>query len=262
MLYYPQLPTGAIAQYPISRNNIRRTVANTLADGTQITMADPGAAAVSWTLTYAHLTTSELNALTQLFAAAQGRWQTFTFLDPTDNLLNWSEDLSQADWRADPLLTISSGFPDAVGGTSGWRLVNTAQGNQQMVQTLAIPPSYQYCFSLYVRSDAPCPFSAAVNGALLGASATTSWTRLVFPVRSGAGSGNVAVGVSLPAGGSLYVFGLQLEAQGGAGGYKVTESTAGVYAHSRFDQDVLTTTAAGVGQFSATVKIAAGNVAG
>ena len=98
MLYYPQLTTGSIAQYPITRRNIRRTVVNALADGTQITMGDSGAAAVNWTLRYSHLTAIELNALQQLFASTYGRWQTFTFLDPTDNLLNWSEDLSQADW--------------------------------------------------------------------------------------------------------------------------------------------------------------------
>jgi hypothetical protein len=261
MLYYPQLSSGSIAQYAIGRNNVRRTLINSLPDGTQIAMADSGASAVNWTLTYSYLTTAELSALQQLFAATLGRWQIFTFLDPTDNLLNWSEDLSQAVWQSDPLLTLTGGFADPMAGTSAWQVINTAHANQQIVQSLPIPASYQYCLSFYVRADVPCSFSVTANSTLLAATASTTWTRLVFPLASNSGTGTVVVGASLPPGCSLYLFGMQLEAQQGAGGYKTTEDIAGVYTHSRFDQDVLTTTATDVNQFGATVKIFS-NVAG
>lgn len=261
MLYYPQLPAGSIAQYPITRNNIRRTVVNSSADGTQITMADPSGAAVNWSLSYSHLTSVELNLLQQLFASAYGRWQTFTFLDPTDNLLNWSEDLSQAEWQPGPLLTLSGGIADPLGGTSGWQAINTAQANQTILQTLAIPSAYQYCLSAYVQAAVPSSFSLVANSLQQQAIASPAWTRVVFPFQSSAETESLAVGVSLPPGGSLCLFGVQLEAQAGAGGYKKTRDIAGVYPNSRFDQDLLTTTATGPDQFSTTLKIVS-NVAG
>jgi hypothetical protein len=261
MLYYPQLPTGSIAQYPITRNNIRRTVINSLPDGTQISMADAGAAAVNWSFTYSDLTAAELNALQQLFAISYGRWQTFGFLDPTDNLLNWSEDLSQAEWVADPLLTVAGGVADPLGGTSGWQATNTAQADQGILQTLAIPSSYQYCLSLYARANVPCSFDLVANAMQQGANAASTWTRFVFPFQMSTETGSLALGVSLPPGCSLDLFGFQLEAQPGAGAYKTTLDIAGVYPNSRFDQDVLTTTATGTNQFRTTIKIVS-NVAG
>lgn len=261
MLYYPQLSSGSIAQYAIRRNNIRRTLVNLLPDGTQIPMTDPGAAAVSWTLMYSHLNSAEVSGLQGLFASTLGRWQTFTFVDPTDNLLQWSEDLSQAVWSMDPLLAISGGVADPTSGISGWRVVNNAQADQLILQRLSIPPGYQYCFSAYVRADAPCSFSLIANSSELPASATAAWTRVVFSCPGVAGAGSVATGVSLPAGCSLELFGLQLEAQPGPGAYKKTRDIAGVYPSSRFDQDELTTTATSLGQFEAMVKILS-NVAG
>jgi hypothetical protein len=255
MLYYPQLPTGSIAQYPITRNNIRRTVINSLADGTQIAMADPGAAAVRWTLSYSDLTAAELSALQQLFTSTSGRWNTFGFLDPTDNLLTWSEDLSQAQWEADPLLTISGSVPDPLAGTSAWQLTNTAQTNQGILQTLAIPSSNTYCVSAYVRASAPCSFDVVANSLQQTASAGLAWTRIVCPFSSMAETGSLAVGFRLPAGSSIDVFGMQLEAQPDAGGYKKTRNMAGVYPNTRFDQDLLTNTATGTNQFRTTLKM-------
>ena len=255
MLYYPQLPTGSIAQYPITRNNIRRTVINSLPDGTQIAMTDPGAAAVNWSLAYQHLTAAELSALQQLLSTSFGRWQTFGFLDPTDNLLNWSEDLSQPEWQPGPLLTLTGGIADPLGGAAGWQVVNTAQANQTILQTLLIPSSYQYVFSAYVQAAVPCSFSLIANSLQQAAAASLTWTRVIFPFQMTVETGSLQIGISLPPGCSLNLFGLQLEAQPGAGAYKKTRDIAGVYPVSRFDQDSLTTTATGLNQYGTTVKI-------
>src|SRR5207253_9091970 len=109
MLYYPQLMSGSISQYPVTRRNQRRTVTNLLADGSDLRMEDTPAAQVVWDLTYNHLTAGELMNLLQLFDAVEGRLGTFTFLDPTDNLLNWTEDLTQNVWTMDPLIHMTAG---------------------------------------------------------------------------------------------------------------------------------------------------------
>src|ERR1700689_1884404 len=112
MLYYPQLTTGAVSQFPVTRNANLRTVANQLPSGYTIRMADTGAQKVQWQLRYSGLSDGELSAIQSLFVAAQGQLNTFTFLDPTDNLLMWSEDWTQAVWTPDPLLQVTAGMPD------------------------------------------------------------------------------------------------------------------------------------------------------
>ena len=109
MLYFPQLSTGAIAQYPIEKRRLSRTVMNEASDGARVKLADPGATAVEWTLTFETLTDAERDALSQLHSAVEGRLGTFTFLDPTDNLLCWSEKLDEAVWERNSLLTVTGG---------------------------------------------------------------------------------------------------------------------------------------------------------
>ena len=89
---FPQLVTGASALYPVTKSSIQRTVVNTLGDGSTVVFADPDAAAMAWELHASGLTLAEWNAIEALFQATSGMWQTFTFLDPTGNLLLQSED--------------------------------------------------------------------------------------------------------------------------------------------------------------------------
>ncbi len=158
MLSYPQFATGSAGQYPITRTNTRRTVINALADGSTISMADNGAVSAGWTLNYSDLSNAEFTSLQQLFQSVYGRWQTFTFLDPTDNLLQYSEDLTQPVWLPDPLTMVTAGIEDPLGGTAAIQLVNTAQTFQGISQNLPIPGSYQYCLSLYARASQPFAF--------------------------------------------------------------------------------------------------------
>jgi hypothetical protein len=112
MLYYPQLSTGAVSQFPVMRATNMRTVANQLPSGYTIRMADTGAQKVQWRLRYSALTNGELASIESLFAASEGQLNTFTFLDPTSNLLMWSEDWTQTVWTPDPLLQVTGGASD------------------------------------------------------------------------------------------------------------------------------------------------------
>jgi hypothetical protein len=259
MLYYPQLATGATSQFPMSRRNQRRTVVNTMIDGSDIRAQDSGAAQVTWQLNYSHLTLSELSAIVQFHASVRGQLQTFTFVDPTDNLLNWSEDLAQPVWDADPMLQIVSGIADPFNGTGANQLTNTAQAAQQIVQTAAVAGTYLLCLSAYILSTQPSIVNLVASSG--GAScqqaftATASWSRVALPIELGVTSDGVTVGIQLPAGSQVSVFGLQLEAQPAPGGYKKTLDIAGVYAKSRLASDVLGTTATGFGQYSCQVSI-------
>ena len=71
MLLYPQLTSGALAQFPIVKRRRQRTVVNTLADSTSIKLADPLGVVTEWDLRYAGLSDSEALVLQQFFAAAE-----------------------------------------------------------------------------------------------------------------------------------------------------------------------------------------------
>src|SRR5690349_18339431 len=122
MLYYPQLTSGSVCQFPVGWRVTARTVSNELPGGDTVRMDDPGARTIYWQLKYSSLTDNEEAAMEQLFKAAEGRLQTFRFLDPTDNLLMWSEDWTKQVWSSDPLLQLTAGGTDPFGGNGAMQI--------------------------------------------------------------------------------------------------------------------------------------------
>ena len=110
MLYFPQLLTGAVGQFPLKRLISRKTIANLLEDGSRVILHDPGASATQWTITFANLTDDEANELAAFFHATEGRLNTFTLFDPVGNLLAWSEDLTQSIWQKNSMLQLTPGI--------------------------------------------------------------------------------------------------------------------------------------------------------
>ena len=259
MLYFPQLIGGSVSQYPVSRSTSVRTVSNGLLGGDAIRMADAPAAMVRWQLTYANLTDQETQAINQLFAASEGQLNTFTFLDPIDNLLTWTEDWTKPAWAADPLLMVTVGQNDPAGGTGAIQLTNTAQAVQQLSQKLAVASWFQYCFSVYLRSDAPCSVQlfASCTGQQRAQAANVgpSWSRIVLSGALTDQTDGVAFGVSLPAGVRIYAYGAQAEAQPSPGPYKRATDRAGVYAKTRFAADSLSINADAVSQTSCRIDL-------
>ena len=139
MLVYPQLGSGALGQYPITKRRRFRTVANRSADSRMVKLEDPAAAVTEWRLQYAGLIDAEANALREFFAAVEGTLKDFTFLDPVSNLLAWSEILDEAAWTRGPLLSLTKAVPDPTGGNRASRLTNSGGGPQSILQTLAGP---------------------------------------------------------------------------------------------------------------------------
>src|SRR5437870_4219017 len=132
MITYPQLANGAVSQFPVRKRRRQRTVINRAADGSSIRLADPAGEVTEWLLEYSELSDDELTILQQFFASAEGALNGFTFLDPTANLLAWSEQLTNAVWQRGPLLS-------AAAGAGLWHLVNSGGGAQAISQTISAP---------------------------------------------------------------------------------------------------------------------------
>jgi hypothetical protein len=227
--------------------------------GGNIRMADPGAASIRWQLRYTNLSDAEWSTIQQLFESAEGRLNPFTFLDPTANLLMWSEDWTQSAWSADPLLQVAGAAEDPFGESNAIQLTNQAQTTQRVMQTTSGSSSFQYCFSLSVRSDVPLTAQLVItaSGQELVKTITTdtAWHRVSFAGALETTADNVSFGVQLAAGTRLDVFGAQAEAQPAAGHYKKTLDRGGVYTSTRFDSDALTRQSEGANQNSCVVEL-------
>lgn len=260
-LYFPQLTVGSLAQYPIARRWLKAITTDTLPDGSIVVKTGTAPARVTWDLRYSGLTAVEWAALQTLFNASQGRYGSFTFIDPSDNLLTWSEDLTAAAWTASPLLLINKGIGDPLGGSGAARVSNSGQASQRLIQSLAGPSWYQYCLSVYLRADAPTSMSliraSASDEARQTVNVTGDWRRTLMSGILAGHDEEIQFGVELAAGTSLFIFGAQVEAQPSAGLYKPKYDRSGVYPKSRFDQDGLSQTTDTAGQYSTSIRITA-----
>jgi hypothetical protein len=254
MTVFPQLGTGALSQFPVAKKRRLRTVVNRAADGTKVKLADPAGGGVEWRLSYRGLSDAELANLQQLFTTAEGSLNGFTFLDPTGNLLAWTEEMTNAVWQAGPLLALSGGVADALSGSKGWHAINPGGGPQSVMQTLNAPGGYTYCFSVYGRAAQPTTVTLLIGNQSANRAVGAGWSRLVFTAAGEATADSIAFGIQIPAGAAVDLFGPQVEAQLSASAYK-TGTTGGVYEGARFQDDVFKFTTTDVNRHSATLNI-------
>jgi hypothetical protein len=254
MTVYPQLGSGALSQFPVQKNRRVRTIVNRAADGSTIKLADPAAEVTEWLLSYTDLSDEEAAALRAFFVATEGTLNGFTFLDPTGNLLAWSDQLDNAAWQKDPLLSLTGSITDPRGGTQAWRLSNSGEAEQTASQTLAAPGKYQYCLSAYVRAETTNSVGLTVGSQTARRVVTREWTRIAWTCSGDAQVTSVRFAIEIGAGDSVEVYGLQVEAQAAASGYKAS-TRGGVYEDAHVVDDVLTITSTDVNRHSCTVKI-------
>lgn len=254
MLAFPQLTTGTLTQYPLLKRHSMRTIINTLGDGSAIKLADPCGEIIEWQLRYTGLSDEEASALEAFFEATEGGLRTFAFLDPTANLFAWSDRLDHSGWMKEPLLSIAGGLPDPVGGTNAWRISNSGGAHQRLSQTLEAPGGYVYCLSAYVKSATAAGITLVRGSTRADRGLTAAWTRIVLSAGGDPSDETVEFGIEVPAGGSLDLFGLQVEPQVGASAYKASLA-GGVYPRAWFRDNTLALTATAVNRHSATVNI-------
>lgn len=255
MIYFPQLSSGATGQYPITRQRSARTVVNQTCQGYQVKLADPAAAITEWHLSFEEMSDQELAALEALFQGVEGRLTPFTFLDPTDNLLAWSEQQNQAVWQTDPLLTLTGGVADPMGGTAAYQVSNPTAATLMLRQSINAPASLEYCLSLYARSDQSTRVWLVRGAATDARVISLQWTRLISAGQIQDTADSINFGIALDPGTTVDVFGIQAEAETTASLYKRTAETGGVYPNARLRDDTLTITTVGPSRHSCELDI-------
>jgi len=254
MLVFPQLSTGASGQFPLTRSKTKRTIVNSLADGSVVRYLDDWGE-VAWDLDLRELTSEERNAIESLFNQTEGRLRPFTFLDPADNLLRFSESLTTEAWALDPLLGVTERVTDPLGTARASRLSNGGQGDQGISQCLDVPANFVYCWSVWVRGTGTVRLASSSVERTFNASA--AWKRLTLTRRSSELGAAVTFRLDLSPAAVVDVFGFQLEAQPGASGYKMTGTRGGVYSGARFASNELWITAEGLDRDRARLRIVA-----
>jgi hypothetical protein len=234
MLSYPQL-----AQFPIVKRIRRRTVINRAGDGRTIKITDPAGEITEWRLVYSELSDEEIGVLQEFFSTVEGTLQEFTFVDPTANLLAWSERLEEPVWLKGPLLTVVDG-----------RLTNSGGGPQTISQTIAGPAGYLYSFSAYVRAADPTEVTMFAGSEATDHAAEARWRR----IRLTATVEDPTFGLEIPAGGRVDVRGMQVEAQAGASTEQAS-TRGGIYEGARLADDTLSIQTTGLNRHSCTVNI-------
>jgi hypothetical protein len=255
MRCFPQLLTGALCQYPIRKRRYSRTVVNRFLDGREIKLADGAGGSIEWQLSYQELSDEEATLLQSFFLDMEGNLQPFTFLDPTDNLLSWSEKFDEATWQRDGLLQLYGGLADPNGGTGAFRVRNAGGAGQKLRQTLNLPAGNYYSFSVWARAAAGKEIRLMRGLESCTRSLGASWERLVFAASSNDTGTTVEFAIELPPGATIDLFGAQVEAQIGASGYKKTTSAGGVHTNTRFAEGGLLMTATAPGRNGCLIRL-------
>jgi hypothetical protein len=259
MLYYPQLSTGTLAQYPLRKRLQTRTILNECLDSSTVKLAAPAASEIQWDLNYAALSEAEWNAIAALFQAAEGRLQTFVFADPTGNLMRWSETLSSTVWQKDGLVQLTPGVSDTAGAARATRIANSGQVVQGLSQAITTAGWFQYCFSVYARSSTATTVTLTRSTANGAQSQTETlgpeWRRIESSGQIDGSAEEIVFGLEIPASGIVDVFGFQVEAQPQASPYKATTNQGGVYPQTRFVDDFISPIVIGMNDYSVQAKL-------
>lgn len=219
---------------------------------------DAGAGRLLWELSYTNLSTTDAAAIQAHFNACVGSLHAFTFIDPTENMLLSSSDLTAAVWQNSSLIEITSGASDPDGGSNAFIVTNTGQGNQEISQALTVPANYQYCFSLYASSAQNSTITLIRRGSSTEQDTVPvgpNWSRVVSSGRLDDPGTSFTVAISLAAGQQLQLYGVQLEAQLAPSRYRPTTQAGGVFSNAHWAVDQLTLVADAPSLFSTSFSI-------
>lgn len=172
------------------------------------------------------LSNAELVTVEAFFVAHHGPYEGFIFLDPSDNLLKWSESFQQAAWEK----TEPSFFQMV-----GTRITNTSGSPNVLKQAVPVE-AVELAASVWLK-DTSAPVTLRLTGAAERVvEAGEDWTRYTLAGTPGSPSG---FEIEFPAGASVDVTGAQLVTGRAAGVYCRTGAVSGYHPNSHFESQEL-----------------------
>jgi hypothetical protein len=249
MAFYPQINSNLIiTQLPYATSQEWGNIVQAVETGIHWSFPLRGAGLSGYptgplfrfSINYVNITDAEINTLFSFFQSVRGCWQPFSLLDPSGNLLQFSETFSNAYWVKTSSLT--SNQPDPLG--YGQRATLATAGFFKAV----VGPSsggmsgFVMCASVWVKAQSN---GTTVTLGFIDNSTSTqytssaslnagNWTRLHFTLVLPT---NNQFLFYLNLGGTCTIFGAQVAPMKGEGGYAATPNNYGYHQYCRFDTD-------------------------
>jgi hypothetical protein len=230
---------------PLARESRFTSRINRTPDYTEMRAQDQTGPLFRWNLQLGPLSDAEATTLQNFYATCNGGYQTFAFLDPLDNLLQWSEDFSQACWHATlpSSFNVASGGSDPLGGSGAQTVTNSSASVNTVSQTLAASPQgITLTASVWLKGSAPITLHVSDGGSqdfAVVVSPTGSWQRYVITGTFAAGGSQIVWAADLPGNSGAEFFGAQLAATPGPGAYTRTTTVSGFHPNCCFDSQAL-----------------------
>jgi hypothetical protein len=218
------------ATYPLTREVHFATRVNQMPDLTEYRATETATPLFRWDLTLEPLTDIEAATVQSFLQARGGGYESFSFLDPLDNLLQWSEDFTQAVWQ-------KSAPADLV--VTGQTLLNIGATALVVRQTIPVNPAgITFTGSAWMKA-ATAPITLRLTGGVQTTFTPASgWTRFSVSEQFTVAAAQTGVDIEIPAGASVDVAGAQLVAAPGPANYTRTTTVSGFHANCRFASDV------------------------
>jgi hypothetical protein len=200
------------------------------------------------------LSESEAGAIEGLFEECEGRRTSFTFVDPTANLLAATDDGTSTLWKKGPGAVVTGGVAGVNGAVGGFRISNQGASWSGVWQAAAIPEQMTYCVSAWLRSAGGGRARLRIGQTARVVQAGSEWKQAWVSGTSGE-TGAVEFAIEAEAGAQVEVWGPQAEAQVAPSEHKRNRGRGGWYSRARFSEDNLSLAAEGLGMYGGVVEI-------
>jgi hypothetical protein len=230
---------------PLGRESRFTSRINRTPDYTEMRAQDQTGPLFRWNLQIGPISDAEATTLQSFYANCDGGYQTFAFLDPLDNLLQWSEDFTQSCWQSTSpsSLLVTSGGTDPLGGTGAQTLANSSVSVNTVSQSLAAnPQGMTLTASVWLTGSAPITLRVSDGGSQNFAaivSPSGSWQRYKVTGTFAASGSQIVWAADLPTNSGAEFFGAQLVSTPGPGAYTRTTTVSGFHPNCCFDSQAL-----------------------
>jgi hypothetical protein len=205
------------------------------------------------------LSDSERASIEQLFVDCAGSLHPFTFVEPSVNLLAYSDALSLGNWVVSPGLVLAQGQGDPTGGVSATLLSNPTAGPLVVSQVIPAPSWYAYVGSLYCYSATPTVLTIDLGPiadlATREFAPNAQWQRVAVPVRSQSTEEAIDFRITVAPLSEVLLFGAQVELGQAPSVYKANGAETGLYPNCRFQNDSIAWEATGINSHTVDLSL-------
>lgn len=253
--YFPQLGTGSSAQLPNTTELDFNTEVQDVPCGSRyawswyagiITNAPQGPL-YRWPLSLKGLTLTEREMLETFIASMMGGFGTFTYLDPSGNLVLNSQMFGDPSWTLSGCTVTTTSTADPYGGTTAQILTGTSDSKlTSVVLPDGLASGFWLCASIWVKAATAQSLqigfvdsTSAVLASETYALTAGVWKRIVCPVLlATANPVSVVIGGTAWGATALTLFGAQVVPMPAAGGYARTPGNYGLHPSCCLESDI------------------------